>query len=72
VNFIKKVRVGKEGAQTGIRAKPDQPSVMIRRREVLRVCVTKDAPAERDEEAGWLYIALLNWGRGFNVEHDPV
>ncbi len=49
MDFIEDFRVGKECTQAGVGAEVDNSASIFDAREILRVCIAEDPPAERDE-----------------------
>jgi len=49
MDFVKNIRVGKEGIEAELGAKVDRPTAIFGARKILRVGIVEDAPAERDE-----------------------
>ena len=56
MDFVENVGVGEERAETGICAEIDGPATIFDAREVCRIGVTEDAPAECDE--AWMFLLL--------------
>jgi hypothetical protein len=46
---VELLRVGLKGIQARIRAKVDGPAAVFRTREISRICVIEDPPAQRDK-----------------------
>ena len=51
--FIEQIRVGQERAETGFCAEEDRPSLVFGVREIGRIGVLKNAPAQGDELFGF-------------------
>ena len=49
MDFIENIRVRQERAEAGFRAEIDRPAAVYGTREVCRIGVAKDPPAEGDE-----------------------
>jgi len=49
MDFVEDIRVGQECAKTGFGAEVDRPSAVFGAGKILRVGITEDPPAERDE-----------------------
>ncbi len=49
MSFVEQVRVGQEGAQTGIRAEIDRPSLVFGVREIRRIRITEDPSTQGNE-----------------------
>jgi hypothetical protein len=54
MDFVENLRVGEEGAETGFGAKVDRPATILDSREVCRIGVAKDAPAQGNE--AWIFL----------------
>ena len=49
MDFVKQIRVGQEGAETGFRAQVDRPAFVFDTREVGGIGIPKNTPTEGDE-----------------------
>ncbi len=49
MDFVEQIRVGQEGAETGVRAEIDYPPFVSGTREIGRIGVAEDAPTQGDE-----------------------
>ncbi|RJP48391.1 MAG: hypothetical protein C4586_09265 [Anaerolineaceae bacterium] len=56
MNFAKYIRVGKEGAQAGLRAKADRPPAIFGGREILRIGIAVDASAQAGEYSWFCFF----------------
>ena len=54
MDFVENVRVGEEGAETGFGAKIYRPAAIFDSREVCRIGVAEDAPAEGNKT--WIFL----------------
>ena len=61
MDFVENVRVGEESAETGFRAKIDRPATILDSREVCRIGVAEDAPAECNE--AWIFLRFERFER---------
>ena len=62
MNFVKQIRVGQEGAETGFRAEIDDPPFVFGAREIGRIGIAEHAPTEGNE-------LFLSFGRTFRLLH---
>ena len=55
MSFIEEVRAGAEGVEAGLGAEIDRPAAILEAREIGRVCLAEDPPAESDKPRtfGW-------------------
>ena len=54
MDFVEKIGVGEERAETGICAEIDGPATIFDARKVCRIGVAEDAPTEGDE--AWMFL----------------
>ena len=55
MDFIEDIRVGEERAAASLRAEVDGPAAVLGAREIGRIRVAKDPPAESDEAFGLMF-----------------
>ncbi|HEX2993882.1 MAG TPA: hypothetical protein VHP14_03605 [Anaerolineales bacterium] len=56
MSFIEDVRVGAESVEAGLGAEIDRLAAIFEAREVSRVCLVEDPPAEGDETRRFLLL----------------
>lgn len=67
MDFVKQILIRQKRAKTGVRAEIDRPPFVFGTREIGRICVAKNAPAQGDE-------LFLSFGGTFRLLHrmDPA
>ncbi len=61
MSFVEGLGVGAEGITTGLGAEIDCPAAIIQAREICRVGVTEDPPAESDKAHRFLLLGKIRW-----------
>ncbi len=59
MGFVESLRVGAESIVAGLGAEIDRPAAIIQAREIRRVCVMEDPPAESDKARGFLLFGRI-------------
>lgn len=49
MDFVKQIRIGQEGAKTGLRAEVDCPAFVFDAREIGGIGISENTPAKGDE-----------------------
>ena len=61
MDFVEDIRVSEERAEAGVGAKVDRPAAIFDAREICRISIAEDAPAESDK--AWIFLLFASISR---------